>query len=70
MGAIYSTCRPHNCSWYHAELVESYRLAVEAQNLRAEDASIGYQTELYEYFTITERRITFKDWLIGYGRRR
>lgn len=58
--------RRHRCSWQHADLVEGFRLAQEAQDRRAEAASIGYATELAEYFDPhdgVERRLTFKDWL-------
>lgn len=59
----------HRCSWQHADLVEGYRLAAEAQNLRAEAATHGYATELAAYFDPhdgTERRLTFRDYLMGY----
>ncbi len=58
----------HRCSLAHADLVEGYRLAVEAQNVRAESATLGYETETREYFDRddgTERRLTFRDWLTG-----
>ena len=61
--------RRHRCSAHHADLVESYRLAVEAQNARAEAATAGYATELAEYFDRhdgTERRHTFREWLESY----
>lgn len=59
--------RRHRCSWQHAEQVEGYRLAVEAQLARAEAATHGYGTELAHYFHPiegVERRLTFKTWLI------
>lgn len=59
--------RLHFCSAYHRNLVEGYHLAVEEQNRRAEDVTLGYATELAHYFHPlfgTERRLTFKDWLI------
>jgi hypothetical protein len=61
--------RRHRCSAHHADLVEGYRLAVEAQNARAEAATAGYETELAQYFHPhdgTERRLTLRDWLMGY----
>ena len=61
-------CR-HRCSAHHADLVESYRLAVEAQNARAEAATAGYATELEQYFHPhdgVERRHTFREWLESY----
>ncbi len=60
--------RRHPCSAEHASLVEGYRLAVEAQNARAESATLGYETELRTYFDRddgTERRLNFRDWLTG-----
>lgn len=59
--------RRHHCSAEHADLVESFRLAQEAQNLRAEAMTLGYATELRAYFDRddgTERRVTFKHWLL------
>jgi hypothetical protein len=61
--------RRHRCSPHHADLVEGFRLAVEAQDTRAEAATHGYSTELAAYFDPhdgTERRLTFRDWLKGY----
>jgi len=61
--------RRHRCSPHHADLVESYRLAVEAQNLRAEAATHGYGTELAAYFDPIEgieQRYTFRHWLESY----
>ena len=63
------TGRRHACSVFHADLVESYRLAVAAQEERAEAATNGYATELHDYFDPlngVERRHTFREWLIGY----
>jgi hypothetical protein len=61
--------RRHRCSPHHADLVEGFRLAVEAQNARAEAATSGYDTELAQYFDPhdgTERRLTLRDWLESY----
>ena len=61
--------RRHRCSPHHVDLVESHRLAVEAQSARAEAATAGYTTELEQYFDPhdgTERRHTFRDWLESY----
>lgn len=63
------TGRRHFCSVHHADLVESYRLAVEAQQARAEQATNGYETELRDYFDPlngVERRHTFREWMLGY----
>lgn len=63
--------RRHRCSAQHRDLVESYRLAVEAQNARAEAATIGYPTELASYFSPhggVERRLTFREWLTHQAR--
>lgn len=64
-----SPCRPgpahhpHHCSWQHASLVESYRAARHAQDLRAEAWSAGYATELAEFYRTQERPVTFREWL-------
>lgn len=59
------TCRidktkpnPHPCSRYHADLVEGYRSWRDVEHARAEQESIGYQTELDEYWE-THTRPTF-----------
>lgn len=57
--------RQHRCSRWHAELVEGYLLAREAQELRAETYSSGYATELAEFYRDVEPRVTFKAWLLG-----
>lgn len=61
--------RRHRCSWWHSSLVEGYRAAVRAQQLRAEAATLGYATELADYYDRlngVERRVTFRDFLAGY----
>lgn len=61
--------RRHRCSPHHADLVESFRLAQEAQNARAEAATSGYATELAAYFDPIEgieQRYTFRHWLESY----
>lgn len=58
--------RRHHCSWWHANLVESYRAAREAQRRRAEDATGGYGPELSDYWETIERPVTFGQWLAGY----
>lgn len=57
--------RQHRCSAHHAGLVESFRLAQEAQDRRAEAATGAYATELADYFGPdgTERRVRLGDWL-------
>lgn len=63
--------RRHPCSVHHADLVDGFRLAQEAQQLRAEAATHGYETELAAYFgddgtgDAVERRLTFREWLEG-----
>lgn len=61
-----SPCRRHPCSWHHANLVESYRAAAEAQLDRAEAATLGYATELEAYWRDVEPRLTFRHWLLNY----
>lgn len=60
--------RRHHCSWAHANLVESYRTARHAQELRAEAWSAGYATELAEFYRTVEPPLTFKAWLQHQGR--
>lgn len=60
--------RRHRCSRWHRDVVEGYRLAVAAQDARAEAATLGYATELAAYFHPhdgVERRLTFREWLLG-----
>lgn len=57
--------RRHHCSPSHADLVEGYTLAVEAQRARAEAYSHGYRTELEEFYRDVEARLTFRAWLEG-----
>lgn len=58
--------RRHHCSWWHSTLVEGYRAAREAQQLRAEAATAGYATELADYWQTVERRLTFRYWLMNW----
>ena len=67
--AVYTTCRKHPCSAWHADLVEGYRLAVEAQYLAAEAATGGYATELADYWSDRGGRLTFKEWLLAHRQR-
>lgn len=58
--------RRHHCSDAHADLVEGFREAQRLQEERAEEVTLGYETELKLYFDPlngTERRLTFRDWL-------
>lgn len=55
--------RRHHCSWWHAALVESYRLARVAQDQRAEAYSSGYATELAAFYRDLEPPVTFRAWL-------
>lgn len=63
--------RRHPCSRAHADLVDGFRREQHAQQLRAEALTHGYARELAAYFgddgtgDRVEKRITFKDWLIG-----
>jgi hypothetical protein len=45
-------------------LVDGYRLAREAQDLRAEAYSNGHATELAEFYRSVEPPLTFRVWLI------
>lgn len=62
-------CSPKctHCSPHHYDLVSTYRSERERQLAVAEDATLGYSTEMMEY-TENNPPITFKDWLV-YGRR-
>ena len=65
--APYRGIRRRMSRWQH-DLVEGYRLARHAQDLRAEAATGGYDSELEEYFDPldgVEKRLTFRDYLIG-----
>lgn len=55
--------RRHHCSAAHRELVEGYTLAVEDQLARAEAYSLGYATEVEEFYRVVEPRLTFRTWL-------
>lgn len=70
MASLTVTCRRrstgprrHHCSEWHADLVESYRLARAAQDERAEAWAIGYATELAAFYAEVEPPVTFKAWL-------
>lgn len=57
--------RRHRCSWWHAQVVEGYRLARAAQDARVEAWAIGYATERAMFYRDVEPRVTFRDWLVG-----
>lgn len=60
MRGCHRTCR-------HRERVEDYHRARQDQDARAEEATLGYGTELDAYFDRhdgAEQRLLFKDWLI------
>lgn len=59
--------RRHRCSWWHSELVTSYRCARQAQDERAEAWSIGYATELAAFYRDVEPPVTFRQWLQGWA---
>jgi hypothetical protein len=52
----------HQCSWYHYEMVNSYRAYRESMVQRREKVTGGYPTEMREYGPI----VTFKTWLQHY----
>lgn len=59
--------RRHHCSTGHADFVDGFREAQRLQNDRAEEATLGYATELADYFhpqNGTERRVTLREWMI------
>lgn len=59
--------RRHPCSEAHADLVKGFRIAQHEQNERAEAVTLGYETELADYFhpqNGQECRLTFRDWLL------
>lgn len=52
----------------HRDLIEEYYAAREAQSVRAEATTKGYETETRAYFGLdghraVEERVTFKSWL-------
>lgn len=51
---------------YHDDLMSSYYAAREVQEAEAERMSIGYDTELAEYYE-THPRVTFRYWLTEYA---
>jgi len=55
--------RKHNCSAWHRALMEAYYDARNRQEMRAEEYSIGYATELKQFYTEVESKITFKFFL-------
>lgn len=52
-------------SCHHCNLMNGYYAEREAQERRAEDYSLGYETETREFYVEVEPRVTFKQWLIG-----
>lgn len=48
----------------HRQIVERYYEMRDDQEVRAEDASLGYPTELKEFYD-RELRVTFKRYLTG-----
>lgn len=68
---------PHACSSWHRILVDDYRAARDAQTARRDYATNGIRdgAENDEFFGLreyrgsgAERKILFKDWLLGYAR--
>jgi hypothetical protein len=58
--------RKHNCSWFHATLVNDYRAARHDQELAREQITRGYGTEEQQEQE-DHSLITFKDWLTNYA---
>jgi hypothetical protein len=56
---------PHACSSWHRTLVDSYQCARDAQEARLEEWAMGYAAEIAAFYETVERRIVFKDWLLG-----
>ncbi len=48
----------------HAQLMDDYYSARNAQEWRAEQYAIGYDAETREFYSVIETRITFKSWLV------
>lgn len=48
----------------HAQMMDEYYAARAAQEARAEAWSLGYATELSEFYDTVEPRLTFKQWLV------
>lgn len=44
--------------------MSGYYAARAAQEARAEQWSLGYATELAEFYATVEQRLTYKQWLI------
>lgn len=59
--------RRHHCSWWHASVVESYRLARAAQEARMEAWAKGYATERADFYRDVEPPVTFRGWLLGWS---
>lgn len=57
--------RVHHCSWWHEDLVESYRTARAAWEAQEEAVALGYGTERAEFAAATTPP-TFRAWLAGY----
>lgn len=59
--------RRHHCSWWHAELVTSYRAARDAQEderHRWEAGTANSPGRADEDFYAHHKRVTFRDWLV------
>jgi hypothetical protein len=54
----------HRCSRSHAELVDGYRAWREVAHAAAEASTIGYDTELVDYWSSHERP-TFRAYLLS-----
>ncbi len=52
----------------HCGLMAEYYAAREAQELRAEEYSSGYATELADFYENVETKLTFKAYLIEMSR--
>lgn len=60
--------RRHRCSWWHRDVVESYRLARQVWEEEEERVAIGYATERAE-FRRDSPPPTFRQWLEQYRER-
>lgn len=58
--------RRHACSWWHAELVRSYRAERERQEAALEQLTGGYPAdEQLHRDRAGARPVTFRDWLLA-----
>lgn len=53
---------------WHADLMAGYYAAREAQERQCEEETLGYETEMREWYE-RNPRLTFKVWLTGHRQR-